>query len=75
MLDRLCRHLVEIEVRSSNPATGIVAFQRWPDDEPPPLYLDPSADHRLQGWVAPTGTDDERISQTGPLWRCFSAAE
>ncbi|MGF6658609.1 site-specific recombinase XerC [Paraburkholderia atlantica] len=61
MLDRLCRHLVEIEVRSSNPATGIVAFQRWPDDEPPPLYLDPSADHRLQGWVAPTGTDDTRI--------------
>ncbi|MEX3814451.1 hypothetical protein AB3X96_29965 [Paraburkholderia sp. BR13439] len=32
MLDRLYRHLVEIEVRSSNPATGIVAFQRWPDD-------------------------------------------
>ncbi|MGF6292510.1 integrase [Paraburkholderia youngii] len=60
MLDRLCRHLVDIEVRRSNPATGIVAFERWPDDEPLPLYLDPAADHRLQGWVTPTGTDDTR---------------
>jgi integrase len=61
MLDRLCRHLVEIGVRTSNPASGMVAFERWPEDEPLPLYLDPDADHRLQEWVVPTGTDDTRL--------------
>jgi hypothetical protein len=44
MLDRLCRHLVEEGIREENPVTAMAAFERWPEDEPVPLFLDVDAD-------------------------------
>jgi integrase len=61
LLNRLCRHLVEIGLRASNPASEVSAFARWPEDEPLPLYLDQAADERLQAWTNPSGLDDSRI--------------
>jgi hypothetical protein len=48
MLDRLCRHLVDEGIRTENPVTAMAAFERWPEDEPVPLFLDVDADARLQ---------------------------
>ncbi|SIT44003.1 hypothetical protein BN2476_370018 [Paraburkholderia piptadeniae] len=39
----------------------MVAFERWPEDESLPLYLDSDADHRLQEWMVPTVTDDAQL--------------
>jgi hypothetical protein len=60
MLDRLCRHLVEEGIRTENPVTAMAAFERWPEDEPVPLFLDVDADARLQEWVRPAAADDGR---------------
>jgi len=58
LLDRLCRHLVAIGVRQSNPAAPLVGEANWPEDEPTPIYLPEAADGRLQAWVQPTPGDD-----------------
>jgi site-specific recombinase XerD len=48
LLDRVCRHLVEIGVRKDNPAAARALHASWPLDEPTPLFLDSDADARLQ---------------------------
>jgi site-specific recombinase XerD len=58
LLDRLCRHLVAIGVRKSNPADQLVRDGHWPKGEPDPIYLPEDADARLQAWVQPQATDD-----------------
>ncbi|WP_374992567.1 tyrosine-type recombinase/integrase [Paraburkholderia sp. SARCC-3016] len=63
MLDRLCRHLVEEGIRTRNPVTAMATFERWPEDEPVPLFLDVDADTRLQEWVQPVAGDDDRASR------------
>ena len=71
MLDRLCRHLVEEGVRAENPVTAMAAFERWPEDEPVPLYLDVDADTRLQEWVAPGSGDDPRALRNRAIVALF----
>ncbi|WP_020201315.1 site-specific integrase [Cupriavidus sp. WS] len=58
LLDRLCRHLVYIGMRDSNPAKDLVHSARWPNEDPTPIYLPPEADGRLQAWVQPSLNDD-----------------
>ena len=58
LLDRLCRHLVAIGVRKSNPAGQLVRDGQWPKAEPDPIYLPEDADARLQAWVQPNAGDD-----------------
>jgi integrase len=60
LVDRLCRHLVEIGVRKGNPAVDFVRHEVWPDDEPQPLFLDQGADERLQAFVQPRPGDPDR---------------
>lgn len=71
MLDRLCRHLVEEGIRAQNPVTAMSALERWPEDEPVPLYLDVDADARLQEWVAPAGDDDARTLRNRAIVALF----
>nr|WP_315595510.1 tyrosine-type recombinase/integrase [uncultured Cupriavidus sp.] len=58
LVERLCRHLVHIGVRASNPAAELVLAGRWPQDEPEPLYLSPAVDARLHDFVQPLRDDD-----------------
>ena len=60
LIDRLCRHLVEIGVRQENPAADYARIQAWPEDEPDPLFLDGEADSRLQAYVQPQQGDEQR---------------
>ncbi|WP_459706556.1 tyrosine-type recombinase/integrase [Paraburkholderia sp. 2C] len=71
MLDRLCRHLVEEGIRTENPVTAMAAFERWPEDEPVPLFIDADADARLQGWVQPVAGDDDRASRNRAIVALF----
>lgn len=50
LIDRLCRHLVDIRVRNTNPAERKAQSQLWPED-PDLLYLDELADARLQAYL------------------------
>jgi len=58
LIDRLCRHLVDVGLRHSNPAATFALSAAWPEDEPEPLFLDPDADAALQGYVQPDAGDD-----------------
>ena len=60
LIDRLCRHRVEIGLRKSNPAADFARHTAWPEDEPVPLFLEPDADDRLQQYVQPAATDLQR---------------
>ncbi|WP_322787354.1 tyrosine-type recombinase/integrase [Paraburkholderia heleia] len=53
----MSRHLIELGIRSSNPAAGLVLATTWPDSEPAPVFLDVDADRRLQLHVQPRATD------------------
>ncbi|KNH04418.1 putative integrase/recombinase protein [Candidatus Burkholderia brachyanthoides] len=48
LIDRLVRHLVNLEIRTDNPAAHMLARESWPDDEPTLVYLSPEDDERLQ---------------------------
>ena len=48
LLDRVTRHLVNIELRTDNPAALMLVNETWPQDEPTPIYLSPEDDARLQ---------------------------
>ncbi|AQV99412.1 integrase (plasmid) [Cupriavidus necator] len=58
LLDRLCRHLVAIGVRQTNPAAPLVREAHWPEGEPEPIFLPEAADACLQAWVHPAPADD-----------------
>ncbi|MBF6989313.1 tyrosine-type recombinase/integrase [Cupriavidus sp. IK-TO18] len=51
LLDRLCRHLVFTGVRLDNPAAALLSAERWPDQEPAPLFLTEAEDARLQAYL------------------------
>ncbi|SCU86681.1 Integrase/recombinase [Cupriavidus necator] len=51
LLDRLCRHLVSTGVRLDNPAAFFLSAERWPDQEPAPLFLTEAEDARLQAYI------------------------
>jgi len=61
LIDRLCRHLVDVGLRHSNPVTTFALSAAWPEDEPEPLFLDTDADTALQGYVQPDAGDDGRL--------------
>lgn len=61
LIDRLCRHLVDVGLRHSNPAATFALSAAWPEDEPEPLFLDTAADAALQGYVQPDAGDDARL--------------
>jgi site-specific recombinase XerD len=60
LLDRVCRHLVEIGVRADNPAAAFARHTVGPVDEPTPLFLDKAADRRLQEFVGAQPSTDSR---------------
>jgi integrase len=74
LLNRLCRHLVEIGLRSGNPAFELSSFARWPEDEPLSLFLDQTADERLQAWTTPSELDDSRILRNRAIVAPFLGA-
>jgi hypothetical protein len=53
LIDRLSRHPVAEGVRSDNPAGSLLASERWPEDEPIPVYLSGDDDARVQAVCAP----------------------
>ncbi|BDB30161.1 MULTISPECIES: tyrosine-type recombinase/integrase [Cupriavidus] len=57
LLDRLCRHLVFAGVRQDNPAAALLFAERWPDEEPTPLFLDEAEDARLQAYLLSPAED------------------
>lgn len=57
LLDRLCRQLVFTGVRLDNPAAALLSAERWPDQEPPPQFLDEAEDAWLQAYLQ-TPADD-----------------
>ncbi|WP_243751475.1 site-specific integrase [Paraburkholderia sp. BL10I2N1] len=48
LIDRLSRHLVAQEIRTNNPAAQLLTSERWPEDEPTPVYLSGDDDVRVQ---------------------------
>jgi hypothetical protein len=71
MLDRLCWHLVEQGIREENPVRMMAVFERWPQDEPVPLFLDIDADARLQEWVQPVESDGGRAQRNRTIVATF----
>ncbi|MFM0334466.1 tyrosine-type recombinase/integrase [Paraburkholderia strydomiana] len=61
LIDRLCRHLVDVGLRHTNPAATFALSAAWPEDEPEPLFLDTDADTALQCYVQPDAGDDTRL--------------
>ncbi|MFP3647198.1 tyrosine-type recombinase/integrase [Paraburkholderia sp. SIMBA_054] len=49
LIDRLTRHLTALKLRTGNPAAAMLTGERWPEDEPTPVFLSPDEDLRLQG--------------------------
>jgi hypothetical protein len=64
LIDRLCRHLVDVGLRHSNPAATFALSAAWPKDEPEPLFLDTDADTALQGYFQPDAGDDARLCRS-----------
>jgi integrase/recombinase XerD len=60
LVDRLCRHLVEIGLRGDNPGFEILVRLQWPQGEPRPAHLSEDADVRLQAYLQPQLLEDER---------------
>lgn len=58
LLDRLCRHLVEIGVRETNPAADPARNGNWSYDRAAPLFLPEDVDARLQNLAQPREGDD-----------------
>jgi site-specific recombinase XerD len=48
LVDRLCRYLVDIGVRKTNPAESWATWQAWPTIDPDLVYLDEEDDALLQ---------------------------
>ncbi|TCG05315.1 integrase [Paraburkholderia steynii] len=48
LIDRLTRHLTALNLRNDNPAAALLTGERWPEDEPTPVFLSPDEDARLQ---------------------------
>lgn len=71
MLNRLCRHLIESGLRTGNPAAEFGVFDRWPDDDPLPVFLDPEADERLQAWTVPSALDEIRMLRNRAIVALF----
>jgi site-specific recombinase XerD len=65
LIDRLCRHLVEIGIRATNPAESWAAWQAWPTTDPDLLYLDEEQDALLQARIL--GPVDELDENTREL--------
>ncbi|MCY1197482.1 Tyrosine recombinase XerC [compost metagenome] len=61
LLDRLCRHLVFTGVRLDNPAAPLLSAERWPDQEPAPLFLTDVEDERLQAYLQSIPDDLARL--------------
>ncbi len=60
LIDRLCRHLVDVGLRGDNPAAAHARLSSWPRGEPVPIYLDEVADLRLQDALQEWPEGDER---------------
>jgi integrase len=71
LLDRLCRHLHELGVRSSNPVAPFIVAASWPEDDPVPLFLDPAGDAALQGYVQSVAGDDNRLIRNHAIVALF----
>ncbi|OBR53975.1 tyrosine-type recombinase/integrase [Paraburkholderia tropica] len=60
LIDRLCRHLINVGLRADNPAAAYARLRSWPTEEPVPVYLDEIADFRLQDALQAWPEGDER---------------
>lgn len=61
LIDRLCRHLTDVGVRQTNPASAFALAQAWPEDEPNPVYVPEADDIRLQAHVLDIDGMDARV--------------
>lgn len=67
LLDRVCRHLVEIGVRKDNPAAARALHASWPPDEPTPLFLDSDTDAQLQHLLQTQCAADARATRNAAI--------
>lgn len=58
LIDRLCRHLVTIGVRDSNPAGELASSHQWPLTDPDVYFLSQEMDLALQEFVQPAPNED-----------------
>lgn len=58
LMDRMCRHLVLVDLRASNPAAELMLADQWLQDDPECLYLSEEVDARLQEFVQPLSGDN-----------------
>jgi len=61
LIDRLCRHLTDVGVRQTNPASAFALAQAWPEDERNPVYVPEADDIRLQAHVLDIDGMDARV--------------
>ena len=52
LIDRLARHLVVEGVRLDNPAGQLLVKERWPDEDPTPIFLNAAEDARVRSTCA-----------------------
>lgn len=67
LLDRVCRHLVELGMREDNPASARAQHSAWPVDEPIPLFLDVDADAGLQDLLNTQFAADARATRNAAI--------
>jgi site-specific recombinase XerD len=59
LVDRLCRYLVDLRLRKTNPAERKAKHQLWPQDDPDLIYLDEDTDALLQAHLQDTVSSAE----------------
>lgn len=74
LIDRLCRHLVDIGIRDANPASDLVRDQHWPTEDPDALFLPEDVDQRLQEFVQPHSADSPETLQRRAIVALFLGA-
>lgn len=74
LIDRLCRHLVDIGIRDANPASDLVRGQHWPTEDPDALFLPQDVDQRLQEFVQPHIADSPEALQRRAIVALFLGA-
>ncbi|BDC45426.1 tyrosine-type recombinase/integrase [Paraburkholderia terrae] len=48
LLDRLARHLIALGLRTDNPTGELLPKERWPEEDPAPVFLNSTDDARLR---------------------------
>lgn len=57
LIERVCRHLIELGLREHNPAAELAYAVSWPEDDPRLSFLDEPDALRLEAFVRPSTAD------------------